>query len=195
MPKRKVQFVQGHYYHLYNRGAGQQSIFRRDEDYVRLLWLIKEVAIECQIAIIAYCLLPNHYHWLVRQDGVITPQKVVGRIFGSYSQSFNLSYQRSGTLFEGPFEAKHVGNDRYLRALCCYIHANPVYHGIADAPALWPYSNYLDWIGKRNGELLDKNFIATHFPDMRGYQHAVRDYLTGKATLSPAIKRFLENLA
>lgn len=194
MPKRKVQFVEGHYYHIYNRGAGQQSIFRREEDYTQLLRLMKEVAAECQIAMIAYCLLPNHYHWLVRQDGVLTPQKLVGRIFGSYSQSFNLHYQRSGTLFEGPFEAIYVGNEVYLRHLCCYIHANPVHHGIAAAPELWPYSNYLEWLGKRQGDLLDRSFIATHFPDISHYQANVRSYLTGQVALPPGIKRFLESL-
>ena len=194
MPKRKTQFVQGHYYHIFNRGAAQRSIFRRDADYIRLLGLIKEVAAECEIAIIAYCLLPNHYHWLVRQDGSITPQKLVGRIFGSYSQTFNLIYGRSGTLFEGPFESRHVDHDAYLRHLCRYIHANAVKHNIAIDPELWPYSNYLDWLGQRNGEILDRPFIETYFPDISHYQAYVRSYLTGQVVLPPGIKRFLESL-
>ncbi|MEZ4617747.1 MAG: transposase [Caldilineaceae bacterium] len=73
MPKRKTEFIQGHYYHIFNRGAAQQSIFRREADYLRKE-LLKEVAEECEIAVIAYTLLPNHYHWLVRQDGLTTPQ-------------------------------------------------------------------------------------------------------------------------
>ncbi|HRW09213.1 MAG TPA: transposase [Caldilineaceae bacterium] len=194
MPKRKTQFVQGHYYHIFNRGAGQQSIFRRDADYRKVQRLLKEVAAECEIAIIAYCLLPNHYHWLVRQDGLITPRKLVGRIFGSYSQSFNLTYRRSGTLFEGPFESRHVGNDLYLRHLCCYIHANAVKHTIAAAPELWPYSNYLGWLGQREDDILDRAFIETYYPDISHYQAAVRSYLTGQVVLPPGIKRFLDGL-
>ncbi len=194
MPKRKVQFVQGKYYHIFNRGAGQQSIFRRDEDYIKVIKLLKEVAAECQIAIITYCLLPNHYHWLVRQDGPISPGKLVGRLFGSYSQSFNLTYGRSGTLFEGNFEARYVGTDEYLHHLCCYIHANPVHHAIALSPELWPYSNYLDWLGKRNGELLDRMFIQEHFPDISHYQARIRAYLTGQVVLPPALKRYFDSL-
>lgn len=194
MPKRKVKFAQGNYYHIYNRGAGRQSIFRQEKDYVKLLWLMKELAAECCITIIAYCLLPNHYHWLIRQDGTIKPGKFAGRVFGSYSQSFNLAYQRTGTLFEGPYEAILVDTDEYLRHLCCYIHANPVRHVLAMDPALWPYSNYLEWIGQREGSLVDKPFIQAHFPDITHYKARVRSYLTGQVQLPPGLKRYLEGL-
>jgi REP element-mobilizing transposase RayT len=194
MPKRKVKFAQGCYYHIYNRGAGKQSILRREQDYVDLLWLMKDLAVECCITIIAYCLLPNHYHWLVRQDGEITPAKLVGRVFGSYSQSFNLTYQRSGTLFEGPYEAILVDTDEYLRHLCCYIHANPVRHGLAMDPTLWPYSNYLEWLGQRQGTMVDRAFIQSHFPDISHYQARVHSYLTGQVTLPAGLRHYLASL-
>jgi REP element-mobilizing transposase RayT len=89
MPYRSTQFVQGGYYHLYNRSAGKQSIFRSDANYLYLLRLLKQVAGECQITIIAYCLLPNHYHWLVRQDGEISLRNLPKRVWGSYAQAFN----------------------------------------------------------------------------------------------------------
>ncbi|MBV7336048.1 transposase [Chloroflexi bacterium TSY] len=144
---------------MYNRGAGKQSIFYEDENYRYLLRLMKAVAKECQISFIAYCLLPNHYHWFVRQKSVIEAGVLPKRVFGSYVQSFNRRYDRRGTLFEGRVEIKLVDEDRYVRHLCRYIHANPVKHGIALAPDLWPYSNYLEWIAKRNGTLVDRNFI------------------------------------
>lgn len=144
MPRREIQFVKRGYYHIYNRGAGRQSIFRGEDNYVYLLRLIKEVVADVQVTMVAYCLLPNHYHWLVRQDGE-TP---AGQLFNSYVKAFNKAYHRSGTLFEDRFKAIPVDTDEYLYDLCRYIHGNPVRHGIALSPDLWPYSNYLEWIRK-----------------------------------------------
>lgn len=194
MPRRKLRFEEGHYYHIYNRGAGRQSICRDDSDYLRLLKLLNGVSSECDISVIAYCLLPNHYHWLVRQDGAIAADKLVGRVFGSYSQSFNLRHKRSGTLFEGTFEAILVETDEYLRHLCRYIHANPVRHGLALSPDLWPYSNYLEWIGKRPGVLVDRAFVDAHFPKPGQYEEYVLSYLTGQVTLPPGLRGYLEGL-
>ncbi len=194
MPRRKVQFVQGCYYHIYNRGAGRQSLFCDDEDYKRCLRTLKEVALVCQVVVIAYCLMPNHYHWLVRQDGEISAGDLPKCVFGSYSQAFNLVHKRSGTLFEGRFKARLVSNDEYLRQLCRYIHANPVKDGFALAPELWPYSNYQEWLGLRNGTLVDRTFIQHFFPETQQYNAFVLDYLTGRADLPSGVKVYLNNL-
>jgi REP element-mobilizing transposase RayT len=194
MPRRKVQFVQGAYYHLYNRGAGRQSICRTDDDYHRLLRLIKSVAERCQIALIAYCLLPNHFHWLVRQDGIASVNLLPKRVFGSYTRIYNHIHGRIGTLFEDRFDAKLVNTDEYLHHLCCYIHANPVRHGIATAPELWPYSNYAEWLGLRNGTLVDHTFIQAHFPDKARYQQFVSAYLSGQSSLPAPLRTYLQQL-
>ena len=194
MPRRKVKFVRGDYYHIYNRGAGRQSIFYEDENYLYLLRLLKRVAKECEVTIVAYCLLPNHYHWLVRQDGETPAGMVAKRVFGSYSQAFNRRYGRTGTLFEGPYEAIAVATDAYLRHLCRYIHANPVKHGIADAPELWPYSNYAEWIGSRTGTLVDQEFVVQQFVTPAHYRAYVEEYLTGKAKLPPGLSDYLAEL-
>ncbi len=194
MPRRKLRFEQGRYYHVYNRGAGRQGIFRKERDYFNLLELMKEISAICNISIIAYCLLPNHYHWLVRQNGPIGVNKLVARIFGSYSQSFNNRYNRSGTLFEGTFEAILVETDEYLRHLCRYIHANPVRHQLSLSPDLWPYSNYLEFVGRRSGKLVDLAFVAAHFPQPGQYEAYVLSYLTDQVTLPPGLRTYLEGL-
>lgn len=155
---------------------------------------MKQVSGECKVAIIAYCLLPNHYHWLVRQDADTPVNALPKRVFGSYSQAFNKAYQRSGTLFEGTFRATIVDTDAYLRHLCRYIHANPVKHGLVSAPELWPYSNYLDWIGQRAGTLVDHEFIRAYFETPARYQPFVDEYLSRRASLPRDLLRLEEHL-
>jgi hypothetical protein len=82
----------------------------------------------------------------------------------------------------------------YLDYLCCYIHANPVKDGFALTPELWPYSNYHEWLGLRNGNLVDHQFISENFPDREQYRKRVQDYLTGHTQLPPAFRTYLENL-
>ena len=195
MPRRDLQFVQGAYYHMYNRGAGRQTIFRTDEDYRHALFLMKAVSKRCNIAWIAYTLLPNHYHWLVRQDGPAPANLLPKLVFGSYTRTFNNRYGRRGTLFEDRFDAKVVDSDDYLHQLCYYIHGNPVRHGIAITPELWPYSNYPDWIGTRHGTLVEHSFIREHFGDRQQYQARVLAYLTGNVTVAPGLRTYLEALA
>ncbi len=194
MPRRKIQFAPGHYYHIYNRGAGRQPIFVEEKNYLYLLHLLKQVTAECHASVIAYCLLPDHYHWLLRQDGDTPIRDVPKRVFGSYTQALNRAYERSGVLFEGAYQAIAVETDEYLHHLCRYIHANPVRHGIVDDIELWPYSNYLEWIGKRNGTLVDKDFIQRHFQSAQAYQAAVQSLITSKVVLPPGLQNYLDEL-
>jgi hypothetical protein len=144
--------------------------------------------------VIAYCLLPNHYHWLLRQDGDTPAGKVPKRVFGSYSQAFNNAYERSGTLFEGPYEAIAVETDSYLLHLCRYIHANPVRHKLVSLPEEWPYSNYPEWVDKRPGTLLDPTFVQQHFPAPQAYEQFVHAYLSGRESLPDGLQAYLAGL-
>ena len=194
MPKRKVKFISGGYYHLYNRGAGRRSICYEARNYHYLLRLLKKVSTECRLTVIAYCLLPNHYHWLIRQDDAIPAGRLPRRVFGSYSQAFNLAYNRSGTLFEGPYKAIAVETDDYLHHLCRYIHLNPVRHQLIAAPEDWPYSNYLEWLQLRPGTLVDHAFVREHFGSSQGYQAFVARYKTDQLPPSDELGDYLDAL-
>ncbi len=91
----------------------------------------------------------------------------------SYTKAINKRFSRVGVLFQGPFQAK----PSHLLQLCRYIHANPVKDGLVTDPAKWPYSNYLEWIGERGGALVDPDFVHAQFPDPRGYEQFVLDYI------------------
>lgn len=179
MPHRRVQFSRGQYYHIYNRGAGGQLIFQEDENYLFLLRRVKEYAAALDVTVIAYCLMPNHYHFLLRQEGEQPAGRLAQRVFNSYTKALNRRYGRSGTLFEGPYKAVHVDESVYLLHLCRYIHANPVRHGRVSDVEGWLYCNYPEWTGTRSGTLVDWAFVEQHFPVAGSYRKFVLDYLSG----------------
>ena len=142
MSIRSITFSEGEYYHLYNRGNAKRTIFLDEKDYERFLQLLrvcnstKHINIRDLpevfdpgaplIAIGAYCLMPNHFHLLVKE---ITPNGIsifMQKMSTAYVMYFNKKYEVSGSLFEGKFKARHIDNDRYLRYCYAYIHLNPI---------------------------------------------------------------------
>lgn len=185
--KDLIQWETGQHYHIYNRGARQLTIFPDQASYLEVLKMIKEYCRKYHFALLAYCLMPNHYHFLVRQDGVVQAGQLAQRVFNRYSKAYNLRHNKSGTLFESRFKAIHVDDDEYLHRLCYYIHANPVKDGIVGRIEEWPFSNYLDWVGERAGELLDRQFIDEHFGGAARYKQTMAEFIRGKRYLD---KRF-----
>jgi REP element-mobilizing transposase RayT len=171
MAKRKIHFFAGGVYHVYNRGVQRGLIFQETENYHFLLRLIGKEASGCGVGIIAYCLMPNHYHFLLRQKTDTSISIFIQRIFNAYTKAFNKRFSRTGTLFETPFKSIHVDSDAYLLHLCSYIHRNP----IDSMPPLvssideWPYSNYPEWVGKRNGVLFDRECVKQLMQDVPDY--------------------------
>jgi putative transposase len=191
MPYRNLHFAPSQFYHVYNRGVGRQPIFRETENYRFLLRRVKQYARGLNITIVAYCLMPNHYHLLLRQDGLEPAGRFPQRVFNSYTKAFNRRYERTGTLFEGPFKAIHVDRESYLLHLCRYIHANPVRHGLVSDLERWPSSNYREWIGARDGELVDRAFVRERFPAAGSYRQFVLDYLGGLDRMPEGIESYL----
>lgn len=179
----EIAWLPGHYYHIYNRGARRLTIFREEANYLFVLHRMKKYCKLFTLSIIAYCLMPNHYHFLVRQNALAPAGWLAQRTFNSYSKAYNKLYQHSGTLFEGRFKAVLVGEDRYLRHLCYYIHANPVKDGITRQVEAWPYSNYLEWTGQRNGTLVDHDFVHEYFGDGATYAAAMLDFVRTRSYL------------
>lgn len=191
--KDSIQWLPGNYYHIYNRGARQKSIFREQANYLFVLEKMGKYCKVLDLTPIAYCLLPTHYHFLIRQNGENPAGLLPQRVFNSYTKAYNKRYQQSGTLFEHRYQAKHVPNEKYLLHLCRYIHVNPVKDGIVGGLEDWPYSNYLEWIGARNGKLFDREFVDTYVETPEDYSTFVLDYLLSRE-LPEEIRIYLESL-
>ncbi len=165
-------FQPSSFFHVYNHGNGDDNIFRSDENY--LYFLSKyELHIIPFSDIYAYCLMPNHFHFLLRiqdEDLLIhyfkldngpeslekLPElisKKFSNCFNAYSKAFNKRYERIGRLFRSSLKRKQVDNENYLRELVRYIHYNPIHHGFVKNLTDWPYSSYHSFINREAGRI------------------------------------------
>jgi putative transposase len=128
--------------------------------------------------------LPNHYHFLIRQDSEQAGELLPQRIFNSYSKAYNKRYDHSGTLFESQYKVITVHIESYVLDVCRYIHANPVKHGIVNDLREWPYSNYLEWIEERSGTLVDRDFVRLYYPTPEEYRETMLVYLQQREQLA-----------
>jgi hypothetical protein len=97
--------------------------------------------------------------------------------FNAYVQAVNRQQSRQGILFEGRFKHVFVDKEEYLVHICSYIHLNPVKAGLVKNPEDWLYSNYLEWIGERGGEIIDQNFVIEWFDNPEEYRKFVMEGL------------------
>lgn len=158
-------------------------IFVNSGNYAYLLHKVKQLQGELPITILAYCLMPTHYHFVLCQDGDIPISKFIQRLFQTYTQAFNKQQKRKGPLFEGRFRHVHIDPDEYVVHLCRYVHLNPVTAGLVSSPEEWLYSNYLEWIEARSGKLVSRKFIRQFFPTPGAYATFVQEHITPKKSL------------
>jgi REP element-mobilizing transposase RayT len=177
MARREVQFQADGYYHLYNRGAGRNLIFFDHANYRYLIKHVRAYARDHEHGLLAFCLMPNHYHFLIHQRGDVRAGLTVQLALNRYTKAMNRAYGRSGTLFEGPFRAKTVTSISYLRRVSAYIHANPAKAGLVRRPEQWMFSNYRNWIGAGRKTPAERAFIKEHFLDSRSYKAFVNEML------------------
>lgn len=200
MPRRQVPFVPGLYYHIYNRGNNRQSIFFQPENYLYFLRNVKRYIVPLA-KVVAYCLMPTHYHLLLRiqtseffkNSEVFSGQisNAMMRLSVSYTKAINKRFSRVGSLFQGQFQAIPVQTYPHLLNLCVYLHANPVKDGLVALPEDWIYSNYLEWLGQRDESLVDREFIQEHFGSPAEYQELVMQFVKTRY-LPEDVRKYLE---
>lgn len=147
MSIRQTSLSLGEYYHIYNRGNSKQIIFHDDQDYKYFMDLllfmnsrkrlrVRDIKYEDTsnnvkekqnvISVGAFCIMPNHFHILLKQENENGVTVFMQKLSTSYAMYYNKKYKRTGSLFEGRFKAKHANDDIYLKYLFSYIHLNPL---------------------------------------------------------------------
>ena len=190
MPARDSvkQYVKGGFYHVYNRGVERRRIFLDDQDYRSFLHLLKFylstpdvsenhplkeltgfnpvrprplTTLYKKVELHCYCLMPNHFHLLVRQLDKEGMEKLLRSLLTTYAMYFNRRYERVGHLFQGTYKAALVENDNYFLHLSRYIHQNPpLKKGYLSQ---YPYSSYPNYLGEKESEWLNTTLILSFF--------------------------------
>lgn len=181
MPLRKIVFAIGETYHILNRGVASIPIFNTPSEYKRFLSLIdfyrfinpslsfsrynrlsktekdefKKNLLKNgvpQVEIFVYCLMPNHFHFLIRQLQEQGIQKMFANVQNAYGKFFNLKNGRSGPLFQSRFKAVRVETDEVFLHISRYIHLNPSTSYLVEPEDLFSYewSSYPEYLEKRD---------------------------------------------
>ena len=161
----------GNYYHIYNRGINRDKIFIENTNYHYFL-ILYEKYIQPIADTYAWCLMPNHFHFLIRvfdpdrvpypYKKVIDPSLAFSHLFNSYAQAFNKRYERTGGLFQTPFQRKLVENEAYFKKLVFYIHNNPVKHCFTETMEDYPWSSFKTFLTIRKS-LTNEKWVTGWF--------------------------------
>lgn len=217
---RNVIFAPDELYHVYNRGVEKRDIYLDRREYERFLSLLflansaKPIHIqktdqssqgwtltaaleverdETLVDIVAYCLMPNHFHILVKEKDEGAISKFMQKLSTGYTMYFNKRHDRNGALFQGKFKATHADEDRYLKYLYSYIHLNPIKLIQSDWKEIgiknfnqaenylnqYKYSSYLDYLGERRPEnkIINMNAGPEYFASAKELEEEMRDWL------------------
>lgn len=200
----------GEIYHIYNRGTDKRDIFIDDWDYKRflksLLFFNNKNAVDLRVlkelntkvpppepeerlvSVLAYCLMPNHYHLLVREKEKNGITRFMRKLGTGYTMYFNARHERNGVLYQGQFKSVCIDKDSYLRYIPHYIHLNPLdlvmswREGSVDSAkakaflSSYAWSSYDYYITEKDDPLLDVDFIKELYKS-KEYQNDLFEWL------------------
>jgi len=207
MPSRYIEKLYGEqsFHHIFNRGAEKREVFLDEDDYNYFLFLIdrylgvepkKDVRFRLQpnysesLELVAYCLMPNHFHLLLYQEDAESVTKFMRSLGTAYSMYFNKKYERVGKLFQGIYKAVPVDNESYFTHVHRYIHLNPL--DIGQNYLTYKYSSLSAWIGQGSYSWLKPEKMLSEFSSPEEYLLFLADYKSKKAELDE-IKKALKD--
>ncbi|MDN3686828.1 transposase [Cyclobacterium jeungdonense] len=160
-------------YHIYSRAIGNEKLFQIEDNYGYFLEKYDHFLGE-NVQTLAYCLIPNHFHFLIKINRGVTNDKIVkafSDFLNSYSKSINKVFERSGALFQRKFKRKKIDNEDYLSRIVIYIHLNPMKHNLTEGPLDWKYSSFRSYLSKKHSKL-NREMVLEWFGGLDGFKLA-----------------------
>jgi putative transposase len=195
MGLRKTILATEEIYHVFNRSAQNVPIFKGEREYLLFLeatrFYLQEnpptrfsiyrtskanfpIKLESRlVTIICFCLMPNHFHFILRQEKDNGIKQFIQKLTNSFAHYFILKYKTSGHIFGGNFKAVRIENENQLLHLSRYIHLNPVTAYLVKNPGDYPYSSYLIYLEKQPADFVDSSIVMGHFSKPEHYKNFV----------------------
>ncbi len=190
MSKYNDDFKPGTFYHIFDRAVGDEDLFRSTENYNFFLKKIKKYW-EPYFTIYAYCLLPNHFHFVVRSNSLnktneileqfqikkeLTPEtfhknslQSCGSLLNSYVKSYNKYYKRKGGLFIRAIKRVELKKSSDVTSAIFYVHKNPIHHGFVHELSEWDLSSYNSIKHNRQDDFVNAPQVLELFGGMDGF--------------------------
>ena len=214
MPSRIIPFVNGQYYHIYNRGVEKRDVFEISWDYKHFIDTLLYYQLEGPkprfsqfsknqifkpnldkkiVDIVCYCLMPNHFHLLLKQVKENGITEFISKLSNSYTKYFNTKYKRIGPLLQGEFKAELVKSDEHLIHVSRYIHLNPLVSYLVKDLSLYRWSSYHEYINGDKG-ICQKDDVLAFFKSPKHYKQFVLDQADYGKSLETIKHQVLEEI-
>jgi putative transposase len=144
MPRTARSMVAGGYYHLINRGNDRSTVFRQPGDYLAFLRLIQDAQRRVQLALLAACLMPNHFHLVVSTSGARDISQWMQWLLTTHAHRHHIRYGTSGRVWQGRFKAFPIEQDGYLLTVMRYVERNALRAGLVERAEDWCWGS-LSW--------------------------------------------------
>lgn len=149
MPRIARGLGEGIVYHVLNRGNAGQEIFHKEQDYRAFIDLMKEAKKKFPIKLFAYCVMPTHFHMVVRQSVREALSKFMQWLMTSHVRRYHKHYGSSGHIWQGRFKSFLIEEDNHLIVVLRYVEGNPVRAGLVRSAREWPWSSHQETIGEQ----------------------------------------------
>ena len=157
MPRRIRELENDGIYHIYARGNNRQKIFRGRKDFETYREIILKVRERYEFKVYHYCLMTNHFHFLMRvQQGKELP-RIMHQIQLRYAKHYKKKYRYYGHLFQGRFRSPRIGEESYYLQCGRYIERNPVKAKMVEQAEDYRYSSAGYYVLGREDGLITEN--------------------------------------
>ncbi|HEX38405.1 MAG TPA: hypothetical protein ENG70_06105 [Candidatus Cloacimonetes bacterium] len=173
---KKDEFTEGAIFHIYNKTMKPLKLFYNDNNYTSFLQYFSKFLRNYPSTIYAYCLMPNHFHFLLRQDSSKPIYELFNHALSSYVRHLNHILNRNGPIFQSKLQHVKVYDEQYLIQLVMYIHNNPRKANLVTDLRDWKYSNYSNFIERKENEITSKDSLASFIEYFDDYKKMISIY-------------------
>ena len=173
MPRFPRSYVKTSFFHVITQGINKNYIFERSEDIKYYIKILYNLTKEQKVEIIAYCIMNNHAHILIKAEEIKELSKYMQRLNIKYARYYNKRYNRVGYVFRDRYKSEGIYGEEQLYNCIKYIYDNPVKAGICKQPEEYPYSNY-----KKINKQLEENYVFIDVDeDKAKCEEAIEEFL------------------